>query len=1089
MTAEQSHHAFQDLATLLVEQLVSEHQRIVASLQAEVLSLQQASLPRLSGPSRSAASREDSPVKSCRIGFPLPSPDDSDSPRSSLAEVQDDPSCMSQEADGRQRHTSNLHFPDRSNSASSLASRQEEPVPNRQAREVASSQLGPPSSQPEVQESESGPMTSHRPAAEAPLVTSACTITLPRSHSGDGSGAILRPSLKTRKRCTLSLGELPHHLNQVRSFEGDSHTVSGELPGALPNLLQQPLDSRQSFRRSFSKGSRSAFALMGQLENVLCGPNPEDHRVSDDSATRFQRRHSSSGILQPLDVASSGSDSSPNRFHRRQSFSGIGQPLHSESHSVRRGSYIARSSGSLGEVEAAQETTEDREEDVEMSGRERSKCPTNECTPFNPWPLWEFVINEWENSSRTGCATEDVEPRRLSRSQTSRILASCDKAAQESHGLVWKMMQRLVINPDSLKRVYWLCSTMGMVTYDMLITPLMVGFDVYENPQIKSMAVVIAGYWTIDMVLSFFIGYHDKTCKLEMNPAKTAMRYAKNWMLFDIFMLVADWTFIILIESLSQRARHAGGVLKMMRLLRMLRFTTLLRLLRIPKTTRAMRRVFGHSEYASLTMGILGHLFGILLMNHIIACAWCLLGISFSPGWVETYEQNSPMFGRYMTALHWSLTQFTPATMSVQPQNIWERIFAVAVLLFALVSFSSFVSSITNLMTHLRNLRSSELKQFAELDGYLKQNNISLDLGIRIRRFLEHISQQKGGIKESDVHLLAKLSKPLQMELRFEVHRPLLSRHLFFLCFSNASQAVMQRLCTEALNVVQLSAGDALFTTADAATCMHFVSTGVLIYTLQNTKLPESVSGTWFCESVLWTPWEHRGNMRALTESSLLQMDAEKLRRILNKNRSALHFPAAYACEVVAKLCSVGTADLTDLDYKILDSERMLRLTIDSDAVPHQAQKESMLGLLAMVRREKRPSGLGNDFRGFLPLLAGLRRGYNRKLGSECSSSVQESSDSSNDSESDQVEPQSPQSLERLSRPEVLPPRRPSSGSSVAEPTPRRSQGSDVQSLDKPRRSTSTPSTGRQSGSVACRGSRRSSEMLQEVSVESLEAE
>lgn len=956
----------------------------------------------------------------------------------------------------------------------------------RQAQELAPSQPEHPSAQPAVLEGESGSMVSGMPAAEA-SVTSDSKITLPRSRtSGDVMVGSPRPSVKVRKRSTLALGELPRHLNQIMGSGGHSNPVSMELPGALPNLLQHPTDPSLQARRSTSKGSRSAFALMGQLENVLCGPNPEDHCMSDGPPPQFQRRLSSSGRIQPLDNASCASDGSPTRFHRRRSSSGT------ISFPPKRNSLNIRSSGdfALGGVEAVEETLEDSDEDVEASWRERPSRPTSECAAFNPWPLWEFVINEWESSSRNGCAVEEVELRQLSRSRTSRLLASCDESAKESHGIVWKITQSVVINPDSLKRVYWICVTMGMVTYDMLVTPLMVGFDIYENPHVKSMARVTAVYWTIDMLLSFFIGYHDKNCKLEMDPAKTAMRYAKNWMVFDMFMLVADWTFIILIGS--QRARNAGGILKMMRLLRMLRFTTFLRVLRIPKTARAMRRFFGHSEYASLTIGILGHLFGILLLNHIIACAWCFLGVSYSPGWVETYEQDSPMVGRYLTALHWSLTQFTPATMQVQPQNIWERIFAVAVLLFALVSFSSFVSSITNLMTHLRNLRTSELKQFVQLDSYLRQNSISLCLAVRIRRFLEHISQQKGGIKESDVDLLGKLSKPLQMELRFEVHSPLLSRHLFFMCFSNTSQAVMQRLCTEAIHTVQLSAGDALFTTADAATCMHFVSVGVLIYTLQNTKLPESVSGKWFCESVLWTPWEHRGNMRALTESSLLQMDAEKFRRILNKNRSALHFPASYACEVVEKLCSTDAADLTDLDYKILDSERMLQLTIDSDAVPNQIHKENLRGLLATATQEKKTSHIGNDIRGFLPLLVGLRRGPTRKHGSECSSRVQESSDSSTDSESEHVQPQSPNSPQSssLSHPKVPSPRDARIDNSAAEqPRARQSQGSDGQCLDKPRISTSTPSTHRHSGSVACRGSRRSSQMMQEVSVESIASE
>eukprot|EP00438_Fugacium_kawagutii_P026712 Skav219970 [mRNA] locus=scaffold2879:389420:443892:+ [translate_table: standard] len=62
---------------------------------------------------------------------------------------------------------------------------------------------------------------------------------------------------------------------------------------------------------------------------------------------------------------------------------------------------------------------------------------------------------------------------------------------------------------------------------------------------------------------------------------------------------------------------------------------------------------------------------------------------------------------RYATALHWSLTQFTPATVDVHPQNLVERTFAILVLIFGLVLFSSFVSSITASMTQLRNMQDS----------------------------------------------------------------------------------------------------------------------------------------------------------------------------------------------------------------------------------------------------------------------------------------------------------------------------------------------------------------------------------------------
>ena len=87
----------------------------------------------------------------------------------------------------------------------------------------------------------------------------------------------------------------------------------------------------------------------------------------------------------------------------------------------------------------------------------------------------------------------------------------------------------------------------------------------------------------------------------------------------------------------------------------------------------------------------------ILIANHVVACSWFWIGASTDPenqSWVNKAKSkqawNSLVY-RYATSLHWSLTQFTPSSMEVVPMNTKERIFAVCVLLFALIVFSSFV--------------------------------------------------------------------------------------------------------------------------------------------------------------------------------------------------------------------------------------------------------------------------------------------------------------------------------------------------------------------------------------------------------------
>ena len=117
-----------------------------------------------------------------------------------------------------------------------------------------------------------------------------------------------------------------------------------------------------------------------------------------------------------------------------------------------------------------------------------------------------------------------------------------------------------------------------------------------------------------------------------------------------------------------------------------------------------------------------------------------------------------------------------------------------------------------------------------------------------------------------DSEIVAKLSLPLRMELSYEVHYPSLSKHPFFLYFAITNLPVVQRLCLETLQTVPLSAGDVVFGIGDAAWAMYMVSSGLLMYQKRGDRPHSLDNGMWVSEPVLWTPWEHRGDIRAVIE-------------------------------------------------------------------------------------------------------------------------------------------------------------------------------------------------------------------------------
>merc|ERR1719480_733486 len=120
----------------------------------------------------------------------------------------------------------------------------------------------------------------------------------------------------------------------------------------------------------------------------------------------------------------------------------------------------------------------------------------------------------------------------------------------------------------------------------------------------------------------------------------------------------------------------------------------------------------------------------ILAVNHIVTCLWLTIGVagknSGGPNWIDAHLDGSDGIGyRYTTALHWSLTQFTPASMDVFPHNYGERTAAITVLIMGLMIFSSFISSITASMTQLRAMQGQNSREIWNLRRYMKHRKVS----------------------------------------------------------------------------------------------------------------------------------------------------------------------------------------------------------------------------------------------------------------------------------------------------------------------------------------------------------------------------
>jgi len=530
-----------------------------------------------------------------------------------------------------------------------------------------------------------------------------------------------------------------------------------------------------------------------------------------------------------------------------------------------------------------------------------------------------------------------------------------------------------ILSPTSRLRLCWDIITMVLVAHDMAVIPVEMAFETGDNLMSDLLFYPCLLFWSADIPLTFMTGIYRKG-RVETNSCHIAKEYVCTWLLLDVSMVAAIWSEAII--GLENRGVQLGRVGKTLRIVRVVRSMRLLRLVKIRKIIEDLQERVT-SEHFHILMNVLKMILIIVCTNHFIACGWWALGVSGprqgGPGaersWTSNFGlQDDDLSYQYFTALHWSLTQFTPASMEIFPRSLSERIFAVLVLVFAMIVFSSFVSSITAAMTQLRQLSSSMDKHWVMLRRYLRARNTPTALTVRIMRCVEHqLSHRKDEIPESDVALLQHLSKPLQMELLSHIYAPILMRHPFFRRYGQVDPVAMQHVCHSAVQRISLSTGDNLFTEACRGEQMFFVRSGRLRYypsssysrAVSNTQTQEDSTSLshrssgacrktssaalarsaamkliqefifdkeeWFCESSLWCPWAHWGSMVAMRMAEVIAVNAPIFADISARYRLVASGAQLYATAFVERLnAAVQEGDIRDVcQVQEEDLERM----------------------------------------------------------------------------------------------------------------------------------------------------------------------
>ncbi|CAJ1350204.1 unnamed protein product [Effrenium voratum] len=437
--------------------------------------------------------------------------------------------------------------------------------------------------------------------------------------------------------------------------------------------------------------------------------------------------------------------------------------------------------------------------------------------------------------------------------------------------------RRCVLHPGGRFKTCWNVMVAACVLHDLLVIPL----NTFSFPQnvfwdLTSWSVQV--FWNLDFFVSLFSAFYDEGA-LVMSLPRIAAQYARTWMLFDVTMISMDWCFRIMDMVDSEQAES----IMWSKSLRMLRFLRLMRMLRWVKLRRINEifQEFFHSQAASLYYGLFHSIATLMVLNHLIACAWFATSHMDEMNWVTDLGiHNDPAEYQYLTCMNWAFAQLGVGSSPAKATNSLEMVFCIVIAFRSLITSSTLISTVSNLMAGLSKIKEDENTEFRLLRCYLAQNNIPIVLGQKITHFLQYqyTLRQEARSADMQVPLLELLSQQLQGELQFARYEESLAklRLVVELLESGDRQVVhtLWRVAVQAVGHCTAACKDLVFLAGNQANAAYLKLNGMLTYSSEDGDMQVNDSG-WVSEACLWTPWVYLGDLIAEDVSRLAALDAE----------------------------------------------------------------------------------------------------------------------------------------------------------------------------------------------------------------------
>ncbi|GMF19778.1 unnamed protein product [Phytophthora lilii] len=366
-------------------------------------------------------------------------------------------------------------------------------------------------------------------------------------------------------------------------------------------------------------------------------------------------------------------------------------------------------------------------------------------------------------------------------------------------------MNRFTLRHDSPYRAAWDVTVIVMILFDLVFTPLALGFD-YSSAFLDGYSILESVVFVMDFFVRIFSSYLDEHGNLISGPKKTAINYVvSGWALPDLL----SWFPFQFFADPSH-----SDVIGFLKIFRLAKVSHLAHRLNSAKKAGIVRFV--------MLLGL------VLTISHLLTCYWSWVAVGWRSHLNEGAFVPNSLFDEY--SLCWSLVI---GCVNASPPVMYTAAELISVACFMLVGNvlqASVFGAVAALIASFDENEAAYSKKIITTSERCRFLGIPDELSKRIRGYYENLWRETKSINADADSFINELSPALICEVKFQLYRDML-KQIPFLSSKTLAPAVIEVLVLHLRTVIYMQ-DDVLIRKGEFGDWMGFIgskgSVGIL---------------------------------------------------------------------------------------------------------------------------------------------------------------------------------------------------------------------------------------------------------------------